>query len=82
MQRNEHIWQDWVEQLRQRGLGEFTAAILEATAPLNLAAAQLVYIGQPLFSGVIPRENISALATLLESPQQTQVFVSQLREAN
>ena len=82
MQQNEHIWQDWVEQLRQRGLGEFTATILEAAAPLNLAAAQLVYIGQPVLSGVLPRENIRALATLLENPQETQVFVSQLREAN
>jgi type I restriction-modification system DNA methylase subunit len=80
MQQHEHIWQNWAEQLRHKGFGEFIATILEATAPLNLAAAQLVYIGQPVLSGILPRENINALATLLENPQKTQRFVNQLRE--
>ncbi|MBW8010207.1 MAG: hypothetical protein FVQ83_03045 [Chloroflexi bacterium] len=82
MQRHEHIWQDWAEQLRHRGLGEFIATILEVTTPLNLAAAQLVYIGQPVLSGILPRDNINALAILLENPHMTQAFVSQLREEN
>ena len=80
MSAHQEIWKTWAARLHQWGLGEVTASILEATAPLNLVAAQLVYIGQPVLRGVLRTENLNALAIMLEDPRETHTFVSHLRE--
>lgn len=76
------IWQAWINRLHQWGLGELAATLLEAADPLNLIAAQFVYMGQPLLKGLIPAENITALASMLEDPKESSMFVAQLREKN
>jgi hypothetical protein len=75
-------WQKWVDHLKGWGMGEFAATILEASGPINLVGAQLVYISQPLLGGIIPTDHLSALANLLEEPEQTEVFVKSLREVD
>lgn len=82
MKAHAHIWQGWIDQLNQWGLGEFAATLLEATEPLNLIAAQFIYVGQPMLKGLIPAENITAFVNMLEDPKETSTFVAQLREKN
>ncbi len=79
--RNSKIWQIWADRLKQWGLEEFAASALEASDPINLVGAQLVYIGQPLLDGIFPTTHLNALASLLEEPEETQAFISFLREA-
>lgn len=80
MKANAHIWQGWIDRLHQWGLGELVITLLEAADPLNLIAAQFVYLGQPMLKGLIPPKNITALANMLEDPKETSIFVAQLRE--
>jgi hypothetical protein len=72
--------QGWIDRLHQWRLGEFAATLLEAAEPLNLIAAQFVYISQPMLKGLIPTENMTAFATMLEDPKETSIFVARLRE--
>ena len=66
--------------MRQRGLNQFAAAFLEAVGPLNLVGAQLVYLGQPVLSSVLPDGKLTMLAHMLEQPEQTEMFIRCLRE--
>ncbi len=74
------ILEQWRARLQALGLEEEAAALLEATGPLNLLGAQLVYLGQPLLRGWLPEDGLNTLATMLEDPQHTRAFVQQLRE--
>ena len=78
--RNIKIWQIWADRLKQWGLQDFAAYALEATKPINLVGAQLVYVSQPLLGGIFPTTHLNALASLLEEPEETQDFISLLRE--
>lgn len=79
--RNIKIWQIWADRLKQWGLQDYAASALEASDPINLVGAQLVYISQPLLGGIFPTTHLNALASLLEEPEETQAFISLLREA-
>ena len=76
------IWKEWKHALRKWRMQEFVAWLLEATGPVNLVGAQVVYVGQPLLGAFIPKQKTSALARVLEEPETTQAFVRYLREAN
>lgn len=76
------VWKAWVDQIRKWGLGEFAATFLEATEPLNLIAAQFIYLGQPLFKSTVAEKQMVALAHILEDPDETSSFAAQLRESN
>lgn len=80
MEAEQQLWRNWAEALRRRGLGQIAAALLEAGGPLNLVAAQVVYLGQPLLGSSAPHGSWQALAHLLEDAEQTQSFVTYLRE--
>jgi len=77
---DQHVWCGWAAKLRRWGLGDGTATLLEAAGPLTLLAAQVVYLGQPLFSSWLPGSGLKALAGMLEDPTKTQGFVQLLRE--
>ena len=77
---NHHIWEDWAGLLHRWGLEEIIAWLLEATAPVNLVGAQLVYIGQPLLDSFVPGEHTDALAHMLEEPSETRAYIAFLRE--
>lgn len=74
------IWAAWASRLQDWGLGSFAAAMLESAGPLKLLGAQLVYIGQPTLNGLLPNEQLSALANLLENDVYSSSFVKILRE--
>lgn len=73
------IWQNWAERIRQSGMQHVTASLLEASGPLNLAAAQMVYLSQPLLRGLLSAEQLTAMARLLEEPVHTAAFVADLQ---
>jgi hypothetical protein len=77
---NPQIWQVWFDRLQHWGLNELVATLLEALGPLNLLGAQVVYIGQPFIQQIVPDGHLSALASVLENPDETRALISVLRQ--
>lgn len=75
------IWDAWARRLTRMGLSGFTAWALDATSPLHILGAQLVYISQPVARLLISNEHLTSLAEMLEQPQQARSFTTYLREA-
>lgn len=78
---NRQYWRGWAAALSRWGMQDAAAALLEAAGPLNLLAAQLLYLGQPLLGSANRQGGLGALAQLLEEPAQTREFIGLLREA-
>jgi hypothetical protein len=81
MHENQSIWISWSRAFRQWGISEGVASVLEGSGSLSLLAAELVYISQPLLSGVLSTRSLQALAQILENPAEKREFVTLLREA-
>lgn len=71
-------WPKWTESLQRLGLDGFAAMLLEAGGPVNIVAAQLLYIGQPF---VTPQtsDGMGALANLLEEDDEARAFAAILK---
>ncbi len=69
-------WPEWAGFLRQRGLHGLAAWLLDASGPLAVIGAQLLYIGQPF----VQTSHVDALARLLEDHNEAQAFAAFLRE--
>jgi hypothetical protein len=80
MNADRRFWQVWALTLHRWGLGDWISSLLEAAGPLTLLGAQAIYVTQPLLRTFTTDENLSALARLLEEPDQTQSFALFLRE--
>jgi hypothetical protein len=80
MDTNHHIWRVWADALHRWGLQNLVASFLEATGPLTLIGAQVLYIGQPILRGILPAGHFSALTSLLENDGQRDEFVIYLLE--
>lgn len=74
------VMQSWAARLQHWRLNQLTAALLEAGGPLKLIGAQLVFISQPVFSGLLSSGRLDLLAGILEEPEQTDTFIRFLRE--
>jgi len=74
------LWSRWAQFLHRWGLGDFAAALLEATSPLHFFAAQLLYAGEPLLSSTMHSGEWQSLAKLLENQQESKLFAAFLRE--
>ena len=75
-----HIWRLWARALDKWGLKNFTAWLIEMTAPLHVIGAQLVYVGQPVLGLFWPPDQTSSLAQVLERPEETAAFIRFLQE--
>ena len=71
-------WPIWTDFLRKQGLTELAAWFLEASGPLNLLGAQLLYLGQPL-APVSASSGLRALADLLEQEAEARAFIDLLK---
>jgi hypothetical protein len=78
--KNQHIWKDWADTLHRWGVQDVIATLLEATGPLNFIGAQVVYLGQPIITHILPEDHINAFADLLENPEETKAFTHFLRQ--
>ncbi len=81
MSENQQNWIPWARTLQRWGVRETAASVLETAGSLNILAAQLLYISQPLLSGVVSPQSMHAFARLLENPAERSEFVAYLREA-
>ncbi|MBN2045895.1 MAG: hypothetical protein JW757_12800 [Anaerolineales bacterium] len=70
----------WAGRLQQWRVHQIAAVLLEAGGPLKIIGAQLVFVGQPLFSGLMSKDHLDLLAGILEEPEKTETFVQFLRE--
>jgi hypothetical protein len=81
MNENQSIWINWSRAFRRWGISEGVASVLEGSGSLSLLAAQILYLSQPLLSGVISARSLQAFAQILDNPAEKRAFVSFLREA-
>jgi hypothetical protein len=81
MDEDQQIWRSWASILQRWGLEQWAASILEAVGPLSVLGAQALYISAPLLKNILPMAQLETLARTLEDANQTQAFVSCLREA-
>lgn len=81
MDENQPIWISWSRVFRRWGISDGVASVLEGVGAFSLLAAQVLYLSQPLLSGVIPARSLQAFAQMLENPAEKGAFVSFLREA-
>jgi len=82
MTEKRHIWGLWARALHRWGLEPLAAGLLEATKPLHLVGAQLLYAGQPVLGVFLDDSHTEHLARTLEEPEETAAFVAFLREGS
>jgi hypothetical protein len=70
----------WAQSLTRRGLNEIAVVTLEALGPLVVLLAQIVYIGQPFFRGLLPEQQWPSLIAMLEDQQQRNDFIALLED--
>ena len=75
------IWETWAKALQRWGLDEIMATFLEALGPLTILGAQVVYMGQPLLTPLVPHRHLDAAAQVLEDMDTSRTFIAFLREA-
>jgi hypothetical protein len=81
MSENQPVWINWARALQRWGIREGVASVLEAAGSLSVLFAQILYLSQPLLSGIVSSHSLHAFAQILENPKDRQEFVSFLREA-
>lgn len=64
--------------LRRSGLREPARLLLDAGAPLALIGSQLLYVSQPVLTLFLKRQDVAALAALLEHPDGPRVLAQHL----
>lgn len=74
------VWSEWVQKLQQRGYSSWVAALLEGAGPLTTIGAQAIYFTQPVLRGIVPENQLDAIAHLLEDPEKTKKFAAWLKE--
>jgi hypothetical protein len=82
MSSDQHIWRIWAHNLHKWGLAGWAASLLEAAGPLNLLAAQAIYMIKPLADTAMPDNHWQALSEMLEDTKEAQRFAALLREGN
>jgi hypothetical protein len=80
MSENQPVWINWARTLQQWGINEGAASLLEQAGSLCVLFSQLIYLSQPLLSGIVSWRSMEALARALEDPADRQKFVSVLRD--
>ena len=73
-------WPAWVSFLRRFGLENLAAWLLESGGPLAVLGAQFIYLGGPFLRPVIEREQMEAIALLLEDRDEGHAFLAYLQE--
>ncbi len=80
MSENQPTWFDWARVLQNWGIDKGVASLLEAGGSLSLIFAQLLYVSQPLLSGMVSSRSIGSFAQMLESSTERQEFIRLLRK--
>lgn len=75
-------WRVWARELHRLKLETWAAAFLDAAGALTILGAQAIYMSQPLLNRALPESHLTALADLLEEPEQARSFARYLREGD
>ena len=80
MQPDHSLWKRWAHLLQRWGLQNVASFLLEAGGPINILAAEMIYLGQPFLNRAVPSSQLQALADLFEDRDQAKQFAAFLRE--
>ncbi len=80
MSENQPDWINWARTLQQWGVNKGAAFLLDEAGSLCVLFAQLVYLSQPLLTGVVSGRSLASVARALEDPADRQKLVAILRE--
>jgi len=80
MKIDRHLWHTWARILHRWGMQDIAAALLDASGPLNVLMAQLIYLSQPMLGLFLSRDHLDAFASMLEDTVETHEFTTYLRE--
>jgi hypothetical protein len=81
MDENQPIWISWSRVFQRWGISDGVALVLERAGAFSILAAQVLYLSQPLLSGVISTRSLQSLAQMLENPAEKRAFITFIREA-
>jgi hypothetical protein len=79
MQSGRKYWNTWSQKLQKWGMRDLAATILEASGPLRIVLAQLVYATSPLFQ-IKGDPTWQVFADTLDDKQRAREFATYLRE--
>lgn len=71
---------DWIQQAKARGWGDWIGVALDVLEPLGPLGAQLLWTAQPALSLFVNRDMIGALAQTLEEPGGVERLRHQLED--
>ena len=80
MQLDRSLWPGWARLLQRWGVQNIASFFLEAAGPLNILAAQVIYLGQPFLKQAVSSDHLQALAALFEDQDEARRFAALLRE--
>jgi hypothetical protein len=80
MDAHRQIWERWMPAIQRWGMVPWLARVLEASGPLHLLSAQMIYLTQPVVGRFLPQADLLAAAHLLEDPLELHQFTAHLRE--
>jgi hypothetical protein len=75
-------WRGWSTSLRQWGLEDVVAQVLDSAGSLTVFFAQLVYFCQPFLYNILPSKHLQGLADILEDRDQAKAFAAYLRQGD
>jgi hypothetical protein len=73
-------WSKWAHFLHCYGMESLAAWVLEASGPLAVVGAQMLYLGSPILRPLVRAEQVDSLASLLEDHEELLAFTEFLRE--
>jgi hypothetical protein len=79
MTADHELWSNWVIVLREKGLNELVAWLLQAGEPLSILLSQMITIMMPLVSSGTTNESLNSLITVLEDRAQLIAFSEALQ---
>ncbi len=68
------LWSGWVTTLKEHGLNDIVAGLVNAGEPFALLLSQMTYMVTPMISGEGKADRIKAFAELLEDKDKLAAF--------
>jgi hypothetical protein len=81
MSENQQNWINWARTFEYWGIKDGVASLLEIGGSLNVLIAQILYLSQPILSGIISPGTLNSIALMLENPGDRREFITFLKEA-
>lgn len=80
MDKNEEY--EWIQSVKQTGLGDFVHMAVKVLAPLGPIGAQLLFVVEPFAGIAFDRKMIRDIANALEEPETIKHLQEQLEQTD